>query len=244
MRRALPFLTFAALSFGQTFEVKDRNGIPLVIISEVKMFRHSSKLDRDIPFLQGTLTNISGAALKAALMGTLRKKDGEVGTFPVGIAIDNTFLPCTVTDPCDFEKDSPREIVYPFPQPWFSEGDVQSVEFSFPDRWQSPEDKRLASQAQTKRDAEAAQAQAKKDAADAARRKRLAAEQKKKQADLNAREAKERAEEEAKAAEERGRVRAACSAAYQKTADKKLKDLTVKEEQQVRACQALGLYTP
>jgi hypothetical protein len=39
-------------------------------------------------------------------------------------------------------------------------------------------------------------------------------------------------------------IRAACSAIYQNTADKKTRDLTVKEEQQVRNCQALGLYPP
>ena len=90
----------------------------------------------------------------------------------------------------------------------------------------------------------AAEVQAKKDAADAARRKRLAAEQKRKQAELDARIAKERADNEARAAEERRKIRAACSTIYQNTADTKLKDLTVKEEQQVRACQALGLYPP
>jgi hypothetical protein len=61
------------------------------------------------------------------------------------------------------------------------------VEFALPESWQSPEDERLA-----------AEAQAKKEAADAARRKRLAAEQKKKDAELNARIAKARAEEEAR----------------------------------------------
>jgi hypothetical protein len=39
-------------------------------------------------------------------------------------------------------------------------------------------------------------------------------------------------------------TRATCSAVYRNTADKKVGDLTVKEEQQVRACQALGLYPP
>jgi hypothetical protein len=89
-----------------------------------------------------------------------------------------------------------------------------------------------------------AKAQAKKDEAEAARRKRLAAEQKKKDAELNARTAKDRAEEDAKAAEERRKIRAACTVIYRNTVDKKVKDLTVGEEQQVRACQALGLYPP
>jgi hypothetical protein len=186
-------------------------------------------------------------SLNVALVGTIHKKDGSVQTFPIGIAIppppllgvdepevsDIYVVPCTVSDPCRFKNNSFYEIAYPFPQPWFTDGDVQSVEFSFPDDWQSPEDKRLADLAQ-----------AKKDAAEAARRRRLAAEHKKKEAELDARIAMERADEEARAAEELRRVRLACSTTYQNTADKKVKDLTVKEEQQVRACQALGLYPP
>ena len=84
----------------------------------------------------------------------------------------------------------------------------------------------------------------KKEAAEAARQKRLAAERKKKQAEVDARYAKAKAEQDATAAEERRRVRTACGAVYQSTADKKIGDLTVREEQQVRACQALGLYPP
>jgi len=74
--------------------------------------------------------------------------------------------------------------------------------------------------------------------------KRLAAEQKKKDAELNTRIEKERAAEAARAAEERKKIRVACCAIYQNTANKKVSDLTVREEQQVRACQALGLYQP
>jgi len=76
--------------------------------------------------------------------------------------------------------------------------------------------------------------------------KRLAAKRKKKQAEGEALEAKAKAERDAKAAEERRQVRAACGAVYQSTADinKKVGDLTVREEQQVRACQALDLYPP
>lgn len=79
----------------------------------------------------------------------------------------------------------------------------------------------------------AAEAQAKKDAAEAERQKRLAMEQKKKAV-----------EQEARNAEERRRLRANCTTIYQNTIDKKVKDLTVREEEQVRACQALGLYPP
>jgi hypothetical protein len=43
---------------------------------------------------------------------------------------------------------------------------------------------------------------------------------------------------------ERRKLRATCAAVYQNTADKRMGDLTVKEDQQVKACQALGLYPP
>jgi hypothetical protein len=82
-----------------------------------------------------------------------------------------------------------------------------------------------------------AEEQAKKDAAEAAR-------QRKKQAEADARYAKLKADEDARAAAERARVRAACSLIYNNTADKKVGDLTVREDQQVRACQLLGLYPP
>jgi hypothetical protein len=241
-------LTLATVTFGQTFEVKDGHHITLVIISDVKMFQHSSKLDTNVPQFTGVLKNVSSVTLNAAIVGTIHKKDGSVGTFPIGVRFDlppgasdvdelglpNFYaMPCTVLYPCVFRADSPYEIAYSFPQPWFSEGDVQSVEFSFPDDWQSPEDKRLAKEIH-----------AKKDAAEAVRRKRLAAEQKRKEADLDARIAKQRAADDARATEERRKIRAACSTIYQNTADTKLKDLTVKEEQQVRTCQALGLYPP
>jgi hypothetical protein len=71
-----------------------------------------------------------------------------------------------------------------------------------------------------------------------ARQKRLAAEQ------LAAINAKIKAERDAKDAEEKRTLRANCTAIYQHTIDKKVKDLTVREEGQVRACQALGLYPP
>ena len=82
MRHSLLLLTLVTLTFGQTLEVKDRNGIPLVTISDVKMFRYSSKLGQNIPQFQGVLKNISGATLNVTLTGTIHKKDGSVETFP------------------------------------------------------------------------------------------------------------------------------------------------------------------
>ena len=96
---------------------------------------------------------------------------------------------------------------------------------------------------QAARDLEA-EVQAKKDAADAARQKRLAAQRKAKQAEDVARSAKAKREQEAKEAEERRRIREACGVLYKDTANKKVGDLTVREEQQVRACQGLGLFRP
>jgi hypothetical protein len=62
-------------------------------------------------------------------------------------------------------------------------------------------------------------------------------------------EAKHEAERRAKNQEDQQRIRierlkiqAACSVIYQNTINKKISDLTVREEQQVRACQALGFY--
>ncbi|MGA3205072.1 MAG: hypothetical protein ABSF12_21460 [Bryobacteraceae bacterium] len=77
-----------------------------------------------------------------------------------------------------------------------------------------------------------------------ARRKGLAAERKQKEAAEAASLAKIKAAEDAKAAEDRAKTRAACSAIYQNTIDKKVKDLTVREDQQIQACRALGLYPP
>jgi hypothetical protein len=114
------------------------------------------------------------------------------------------------------------------------------------DKAQAEQEARSAIEAEKQRAAAEEQAaiDRKKAVAEAARRKRLADEQKKKEAELNARLAKYRAEREAADAEERRRVRAACTGIFQNTVDKKVKDLTVGEEQQVRACQALGLYPP
>lgn len=49
---------------------------------------------------------------------------------------------------------------------------------------------------------------------------------------------------DAQRAAERAKLRANCLAVYNATADKKVKDLTVREEQAVRACQSRGLYPP
>ena len=86
----------------------------------------------------------------------------------------------------------------------------------------------------------AAAARAKKGATEGARQKRLAAGRQNKQGEGDVRIAKGKAGGQARAVESRGKIQAACAATYKKSLDKK--DLTVKEKQEVKECQALGLY--
>jgi hypothetical protein len=79
----------------------------------------------------------------------------------------------------------------------------------------------------------AAAAEAKKAAAEATRQRQI-----------EAKRAKARVDQAERAAAERRRIKSLCLALFAATADKKVKDLTVREEQQVRACQGLGLYPP
>lgn len=85
--------------------------------------------------------------------------------------------------------------------------------------------------AQDEADRKAAAAQKSRAAAESARRKRAAAD-----------EAARAVEERRRLSEERRRLTEVCSAVRSKTIDKKISDLTVREEEQVRACQRLGLY--
>jgi hypothetical protein len=245
-------LISGTVALGQTFEVKDRHHITVVTISEVKMFEHSSKLDQNVPLFTGVVKNLSGGPLNVAITGVIHRTDGSVESFPVGLTldlppgmstVDEYGLPnvianaCTISNPCFLATDRSYPISYSFSRPWFGEESFQRVDFSFPDDWQSPEDRRIAAEAQARKDAARRKIVA-------AERKRKLAEQERSQADLDARIAKERAEQETQEAQERRKVRTACSAIYRDTADKKLRDLTVREDQQVRACQALGLYPP
>jgi hypothetical protein len=228
---------FTSIVLGQTFDVKDRNGVPMVTISDVKMFRHESK--QDIPSIRATVTNVSGETLKTVqLAGIVRKKDGSTVSF----WLDTPVISCSY---CIFRKDSVTTVKQEFPEPWpFTEQDFESVSFVFSDAWQSPQERRVQLEKAAEEQKKADEIQAKKDADELARRKRDAAEQKKKDAERDARIAKERAAESARAAEERRKARVSCSGIYENTIDKKVGDLTVREEQQVRACQALGLYLP
>jgi hypothetical protein len=73
---------------------------------------------------------------------------------------------------------------------------------------------------------------------------RTAEEQKRKRDEEQAREAKLTAEREKEEAAERKRLEAVCRMVYRSTIDKKKSDLTVRQEQQIKACDALGMYPP
>lgn len=62
--------------------------------------------------------------------------------------------------------------------------------------------------------------------------------------ELRAKEAESRKLKEKAEAEEAAKVVAGCRLIYSRTANKRIVDLTVKESQQVQACQTLGLYPP
>jgi hypothetical protein len=113
------------------------------------------------------------------------------------------------------------------------------------------ETKRLAVEAEAKNEAAeaeakrlAAEAEAKNAAVAAAKRKRLMAEQKKMDAEQHALNLKRIAALEAEIVIEFQRARAVCEESYRNTSDKKLKDLTVKEAEQIRRCQSADMYPP
>lgn len=223
------------LTFGQTFQVKDQHGVPVITISDVKMFRHSEYFKEDIPVFEGVITNISGEDLWGiSILGIVDKKDGSIVEFDLASICEQLGSRFGCNFPKDFSLKATHVFMPSGSKPWpFRRSEFESVEF-FPDpSWQSPADARLA-----------AEERAKKDAAEAVRQKRIAAEQKKRDAEESLHNAKARMEQAAKDARERERLRAVCFEVYRMTADKKVGDLTVREEQQVRACQALGLYPP
>lgn len=124
-RCILCLIIFAVFVSGQTVEVKDRNGVPVVTVSAVQMFRYSDYFKEDIPDFHGTVKNISGEKLlRVSITGTVHKKDGSVVKFNLDSACGASVAPC------DFQKDFVHEATYLFPQPWpFKPGDFDSIEF-------------------------------------------------------------------------------------------------------------------
>ena len=125
----------AAPTIPQKVIVKDRQGLFVLTISKITLFRRSD------PVFQGVVENVSGHTLSGPLTlnGTVRKKDGSVVQFALGLP-----------DACEVPH-MEQKVTYQFPKPWtFSAADVVSVDFSFPSSWQSPEDEMIAAEAQGK----------------------------------------------------------------------------------------------
>ena len=112
-------------AFGQIFAVKDRNGVLVLTVGNVKMFRHSDYFKEDIPVFQGIVVNVSGARLLGVTVaGTVHKKDGTVVKF-------NLDGVCKSLPPCEFPKDFTHDAMYLFSQPWpVKPPEFDSVEFT------------------------------------------------------------------------------------------------------------------
>jgi hypothetical protein len=121
----LNLVFFATLTFGQTFEVKDRNGVPVATVDNVTMFQHSDYFKEDIPHFQGTVKNTSGERLLGvSIAGIVHKKDGTVVKFGLGSICGGAAL-------CDLPKGFTHEAMYLFSQPWpLKPADFDSLEFT------------------------------------------------------------------------------------------------------------------
>jgi uncharacterized membrane protein len=220
-------LTIARIAVGQSYELKDRHGIKVLTISDVRMFRYSEYFKQDIPEFKAQVTNVSGAALdfeSGYIRAAVHKADGSIVEFQLGSPDRFDVLP----------KPTPHEVAHCFFEPWpFVPADFVSVDFSLSASWVSPEDRRIIAQQE-------ANQKAKEAAAEAEASRRSARELKKQEAEYKA----WKDAEAIRTAAKEMKIRAACKVIYQKTADTKVKDLTVREEQQVRACQGLNLYPP
>src|SRR5258708_2073828 len=75
----------AGVAFGQTYELKDRQGMTVLTLDNVKMSRYSDYFKEEIPAFQGTVKNVSGETLSSvSIVGTVHKKDGTIVRFVVG----------------------------------------------------------------------------------------------------------------------------------------------------------------
>jgi hypothetical protein len=82
MRFLLSMCVLTGLTFGQTYEVKDRHGIPVVKVFNVKLFRHSDYLKEDFPAFEAAITNVSGQDLHPVPLNvTIHLKNGTTTDF-------------------------------------------------------------------------------------------------------------------------------------------------------------------
>jgi hypothetical protein len=204
---------------------------------ESKHIQHSFVITCGVPFGFGQNTFPPGTRAKDQNLNTTFLWGNRMGLkLETGAeALKNGFFGISKTD---WLKGHECMVSQELDFPLFA---VEKYEIKLVGGTKKPTETDLATEAERKRIA--AEEQDKKDAAEAVRQNGLAAERKRKQAAADARYARVKAEEEVKAAEERAKIRTACRVIYDKTADRKIGDLTVREAQQVQACQVLGLYS-
>jgi hypothetical protein len=129
MRYVMLLSTTAGIAFGQTYQIKDRHGIPIVEIGNVEMFRYSEIFHDYVPDFKATARNVYGKdwnnspSYDFPLLVTVHKKDGSKADFQISIDI------CVG---CDFGKDAVTAISHSFygTAP-YEQDNFESVEFSF-----------------------------------------------------------------------------------------------------------------
>jgi hypothetical protein len=60
MRYVMLLSTTVATAFGQTYQIKDHHGIPIVEISSVEMFRYSEIFRQYVPDFRASARNVYG----------------------------------------------------------------------------------------------------------------------------------------------------------------------------------------
>jgi hypothetical protein len=107
----------------QTLEVKDKNGVTVIKIEDVKLSRYSDYFKEEIPIFRGMVHNVSGSRLLTlSVVGSIHTKNGNAFEF----TLDSI---CKSSLACDLDKDAVVEATYSFSQPWkFMPPDIESVE--------------------------------------------------------------------------------------------------------------------
>jgi hypothetical protein len=203
----------------EEIEIRDRHGIPLVRVADLKAFRYSAYFKKEIPEVGFTAHKLLGDDLTSIRLEiVIHRKDSTKASLFENVV----FM---------FAKKA--DAIRSFTDPPYTQDTFDHIEINLAEGFKSPEDIRLEKEES-----------AGKEAQEEERQRRLAVERKKRQAQERALAAKEKAESDRRKADEQRKLRATCSTIYRDTADKKIKDLTVREEQLVRTCQTLGLYPP
>src|ERR1700676_4294376 len=107
LRYSFLLLALATVIFGQTFELKDRHGIPVITIDNVTVFKHWEFQQEDLPYFAATVRNVSGENFSAMVFtATVRKKDGTTFDFKVNGPLKKDSTSKVILDWCH-----PRQIV-------------------------------------------------------------------------------------------------------------------------------------